>query len=169
MLSFKASGAGVATVSDEIYSVAFSFVAFSSNSAGYISVGSERPALVSVWIIVASTSAYFVSASGCALEASAIFLVGAGFKVFVVSKTTSSTFAILLLGVVAELFCVFGAVASVEGLKISGIFVTSSVFDLSALSLSTFVSTSSTEGAFGIIAGSSVLCTGGIVSLVSAA
>jgi hypothetical protein len=42
-------------------------------------------------------------------------------------------------------------------------------FDFSALSLSTFVSISSTEGAFGIIAGSSVLCMGGIASLISAA
>jgi hypothetical protein len=133
-------------------------------------VGSEGLASVSVWIIVASTSACFVSASHCASEALAIFLEGAGFKVFAVSNTTSYTFAILLLlVVVAELFCVFGIIASVEGLKISGIFVISSVFDFSALSLSTFVSTSSTEGTFGIIAGSSVLCMGGTISLDSAA
>jgi hypothetical protein len=49
------------------------------------------------------------------------------------------------------------------------IFVISSVVYLSALSLSTFVSTSSTEGAFGIIAGSSALYIGGAVSLDSAA
>ena len=97
---------------------------------------------------------------------SAIFLAGAGFKVFAVSSTFT---ILLLLGVVAELFCAFSAVASVEGLKIPVIFATSSVFDLSALSLSTFVSISSTEGAFGIIAGSSVLCMGGIASLISAA
>jgi hypothetical protein len=65
------------------------------------------------------------------LEASTIFLVGAGLKVFAVSNTTSSTFAILLLlGVAAKLFCVFGTIASVEGLKISGIFVISSFFTL---------------------------------------
>jgi hypothetical protein len=69
----------------------------------------------------------------------------------------------------AELFCALSAVASVEGLKVPGIFVTSSVVDPSALSLSTFVSTSSTEGAFGIIAGSSALYIGGAVSLDSAA
>jgi hypothetical protein len=63
----------------------------------------------------------------------------------------------------------FGIVASLEGLKISSIFVISSVFDFLALSLSTFVSTSSIEGTFGIIAGSSVLYVGGIVSLDSAA
>jgi hypothetical protein len=48
MLSFKASGAGVATFSDEICSVAFSSVAFSSTSAGFVSAGSEGPTLVSV-------------------------------------------------------------------------------------------------------------------------
>ena len=69
----------------------------------------------------------------------------------------------------AELFYALNVVASVEGLKVPGIFVSSSVVDLSALSLSTFVSTSSTEGAFDIIASSSVLYMGGIVSLVSGA
>jgi hypothetical protein len=99
------------------------------------------------------------------LEASTIFLVGAGLKVFVVSNTTSSTFAILLLlGVATKPFCAFGTVASVEGLKIYGIFAISSIFDPSA-----FVSTSSTESNFGIIAGSSVLYAGGTVSFVSAA
>jgi hypothetical protein len=48
MLSFKASGAEVATFSDENCSVAFSSVAFSSIPAGFISVGSEGPASVSV-------------------------------------------------------------------------------------------------------------------------
>ena len=52
----------------------------------------------------------------------------------------SNTFTILfLLGVMAELFFAFSIVASVEGLKIPGIFVTFLVFDLLALSLSTFV------------------------------
>jgi hypothetical protein len=69
---------------------------------------------------------------------------------------------------VAEHFCVFDAIASVEGFKISSIFVISSIYDPSALSLLAFVSTSSTEGTFGIIAGSSVLYTGGIVSFVLA-
>jgi hypothetical protein len=48
MLSFKASGAGVATFSDEICSVDFSSVAFSSISAGFISIGSEGPTSVSI-------------------------------------------------------------------------------------------------------------------------
>jgi hypothetical protein len=87
-----------------------------------------------------------------------------------VVSSTSNTFTILLLlGVMAELFCALSAVASVEGLKVPGIFVTSSVVDLSALSLSTFVSTSSTEGAFDIIADSSALYIEGAVSLDSAA
>jgi hypothetical protein len=70
-------------------------------------------------------------------------------------------------GVAAKLFCTFGTVASVEGLKISGIFVISSIFDPSVLSA--VVSTSLIEGNFGIIAGSSVLCAGGAVSFVSVA
>jgi hypothetical protein len=98
------------------------------------------------------------------------FFEGIELKDFVVSNTTSSMFAILLLlGVAAEPFCAFGMGTSDEGLKISGIFVISSIFDPSALSLSAFVSTSSTEGNFGIIAGSSVLYAGGIVSFVLAA
>jgi hypothetical protein len=48
MLSFKASGTGVATFLDEICSVAFSSVAFSSISAGFISAGSEGRTLVLV-------------------------------------------------------------------------------------------------------------------------
>jgi hypothetical protein len=87
----------------------------------------------------------------------------------VVSKISNTFTILLLLGVVAELFSAFSVVASVEGLKIPGIFVTSSVFDLSSLYLSTFVSTSSTEGAFGILAGSLAFCVGGAGSLGSAA
>jgi hypothetical protein len=56
-----------------------------------------------------------------------------------------------------------------KGSKICGIFVISSIFDPLALSLSAFISTSSTEGNFGIIAGSSVLCAGGTFSFVLAA
>jgi hypothetical protein len=63
-----------------------------------------------------------------------------------------------------ELFCTFDIVASIEGLKISGIFYISSIFDPSVLSA--VVSTSLTEGNFGIIAGSSVLWAGGAVSSV---
>jgi hypothetical protein len=138
--------------------------------AGFVSAGTVGLASVSAWVIVASTYICLISALGCVLQASATFPVGAGLMESVVSNT-SYTFIIilLLLGVVAELFCAFSAVASIEGLKIHGIFVTSSVFDLSVLSLITFVSTSSTEGTFGIIAGSSVLCMGGTVSLDSAA
>jgi hypothetical protein len=69
----------------------------------------------------------------------------------------------------AELFSAFSTVASVEGLRIPGIFVASSVFDLSTLSLSTFVSISSVEGAFGITAGSSIFCMGGAGSFGLAA
>jgi hypothetical protein len=74
----------------------------------------------------------------------------------------------------AELFSAFSTVASVEelkipGLKIPDIFVTSSVFYPSALSLSTFISISSAEGAFGITVGSSIFCVGGIGSFGSAA
>jgi hypothetical protein len=85
--------------------------------------------------------------------------------VSVVSNTSNTFTILLLLEVVAELFCASSAVASVEGLKIPGIFVTSSVFYLSTLSLLIFVSTSSTEGAFGIIVGSSVFYMGGTNSL----
>jgi hypothetical protein len=102
------------------------------------------------------------------LEASAIFLVGAGLKVFIVSNTTSSTFAILLLlGVTTEPICTFGTVAYVGGLKISSIFIISSIFGSSALS--TFVSTSLTVSTFGITAGSSVLYAVGTISLISVA
>jgi hypothetical protein len=87
----------------------------------------------------------------------------------VVSKISNTFTILLLLGVVAELFSAFSAVASVEGLKIPGIFVTSSVFHFSALSLSTFVSINSTEGAFSIIAGSSAFYVGGTGSLGSGA
>ena len=78
-------------------------------------------------------------------------------------KITSSTIAILLLlGVVAELFCVFGTVASVEGFKVSGIFVNSLISSPSALSA--FVSTSLIESSFDILAGSSILCAGRAIS-----
>jgi hypothetical protein len=114
--------------------------------------------------VLASTSASFVSASGCTFEALTSFLEGVELKVFAVSSTTSSPFAIiLLLGVVAELFCAFGIVTSDEGLKISGTF---SIFDSSALLLPTFVSSSSAKGSFEVVAGSSIRCAGGAVSLV---
>jgi hypothetical protein len=169
MLSFKASGAGVATFSVEIFSVTFSSVAIYSISADFFSAGSEGPVSVPASIIAASTSICLVSALVCALSASATFFMGAGLMESVVSKI-SHTFTILfLLGVMAELFSAFNTVASVEGLKISGIFVTPSVFDHLALSLSTFVSTSSTEGAFGITADSSTFCVGEAGSFGSAA
>jgi hypothetical protein len=72
------------------------------------------------------------------------------------------------LGVTAKLFCAFGTVTSAEGLKISSIFVPS-IFGSSALSLSVFDSASSAEGTFGIIAGSSAFCVGGMGSFGSAA
>jgi hypothetical protein len=157
VLSFEASVAGTSIFSDAICSASFS-----STTAGF-----EGPALFLAWIVAASTSAYFVLASGCAFEALTIFLEGVQLKVFVVSNTTSSTFAILLLlGVVAELFCAFGTVASIEGLKISGIFVISPIFDPSALSA--VASTSLTESNFGIMVGSQVFYAGRTVSFVSA-
>jgi hypothetical protein len=96
------------------------------------------------------------------------FLEGVEFKVFTVSNTSSTLAILLLLGVVAELFCAFGAVTSDEGLKISNTFV-SPIFDSLALSLSVFDSARSIEGAFGIIAGSSSFYVGGMGSLGSAA
>jgi hypothetical protein len=103
-----------------------------------------------------------------AFEASTVFLEGLEFKVFTVSNTSSTLAILLLLGVAAKLFCAFGAVTSDEGLKISNTFV-SPIFDSSALSLSVFDSARSTEGAFGIIAGSSAFCVGGMGSLGSTA
>jgi hypothetical protein len=161
MLSFKALGAGVATFSGGIYSVAFSSVALSSISEGFFSASSEGPASVLAWITAASISAGFVSVSVCAFEASVIFLEGVELKVFTVSNT-SSTFAILLiLRVAAELFCAFGTVTSDEGLKVSSAFV-SSIFGFSALSFSIFGSARSSEASFGIVADSPAFCVGGM-------
>jgi hypothetical protein len=96
------------------------------------------------------------------------FFVRAGLKAFVISSTTSSTFAILLLlGVAAEAFCTFGNFASAGGLKISGIYTISSIFGSSALPI--LISTSPTVSTFGITVGSSVICALGTVSFVSAA
>jgi hypothetical protein len=67
----------------------------------------------------------------------------------------------------AEPFCTFGNVAFIGGLKISGNFVISSIFDPSALSV--FVSTSLTESNFGTAADSSVLYVDGTVSFDLAA
>jgi hypothetical protein len=158
----------VATFSGEICSVAFSSVVFYSISASFFSEGSEGPASVPAWITAASISADFVSASVCAFEASTVFLEGVEFKVFTISNTSITLAILLLLGVAAKLFCAFGAVTSDEGLKISNTFV-SPIFDSSALSLSVFDLARSTEGAFGIIAGSSAFCVGGMGSLGLAA
>jgi hypothetical protein len=87
----------------------------------------------------------------------------------VVSKISNTFIILLLLGVLVELFSTFTVVASVEGLQISGIIVTSSVFDFLALSLLTFVSARSAKGAFGIIAGSSAFYVGGTSSFGSTA
>jgi Na+/H+-translocating membrane pyrophosphatase len=70
-----------------------------------------------------------VSASACASALLATFFMEEGHQESVVSKM-SNTFTILfLLGVIAELFSAFSTVASTEGLRISGIFAASSVFD----------------------------------------
>jgi hypothetical protein len=168
MLSFKASGAGVATFLGETCSVAFSYVALSSISEGFFLVSSEVPASVLSWITAASISAGFVSASVCTFEASVIFPEGVELKAFTVSNT-SNTFAILLLlRVAAELFCAFGTVTSDEGLKIPSVFV-SSIFGFSALFSSVFDSASSTEASFGIVAGSSTFYVGGMSTFGSAA
>jgi hypothetical protein len=93
---------------------------------------------------------------------------GVELKAFTVSNT-SSTFAILLLlGVAARPFCVFGTVTSAEELKISNIFV-SLIFGSSALPLSAFDSASSAEGTFGIIVGSSAFYVGEVGSFGLAA
>jgi hypothetical protein len=60
----------------------------------------------------------------------------------------------------AVLICTFGTVAFSGGLKTFDTFVVSSVSGLSALS--TFVSTSSAEASFGIVAGSSAFYVGGM-------
>jgi hypothetical protein len=140
-----------------------------SVGASFVSAGTEGSASISAWVIVASTSICLVSALGCVLSASTTFPMGTRLMESVVSNTSNTFTILLLLGVVAELFYAFSAVASIEGLEIPGIFVTYSVFDIAALSLLNFVSTNSIEGAFGIIIGSSVLCMGGTISLDSAA
>src|SRR5688572_1669941 len=89
--------------------------ALSSGMAAFVLMGTEGPTSGSAWT----------------LTTSAIFLVGAGLKAFVVSMTASSMLAILLLlGVATEAFCTFGNFASAGGLRISGIFI---VFPLLAL------------------------------------
>jgi hypothetical protein len=55
-------------------------------------------------------------------------------EAFTVSSTSSTLAILLLLGVAARPFCIFGIVTSAEGLKTSNIFVPS-VFGFSALSL----------------------------------
>jgi hypothetical protein len=168
MLSFKASGAGVATFSGEVCSEAFSSVAFSSISEGFFSVSSKGPASALASLTAASISVGFVSASVCSFEASAIFPEGVELKAFTVYNTFSTFAILLLLGVAAKLFCAFGTVTSAEGFKISNIFVPS-IFGSSALSLSVFDSASLDEGIFGIIAGSSAFYVGGMGSFGSTA
>jgi hypothetical protein len=65
MLSFKASGEGVATFSGETCSMAFSSIASSSISEGLFSASSEGPASALSWITEALVSVGFVSASVC--------------------------------------------------------------------------------------------------------
>jgi hypothetical protein len=91
---------------------------------------------------------------------------GVGLEAFTVSSTSSTLAILLLLGVAARPFCIFGTVTSTEGLKTSNIFVPS-VFGSSALSLPVFALAYSAEGAFGMVAGSSAFCVGGIGSFGS--
>jgi hypothetical protein len=107
MLSFKASGAGVATFSGEVCSEAFSSVAFSSISEGFFSVSSEGPASALASLTASSISVGFVSASVCSFEALAIFPEGVELKTFTVYNTFSTFAILLLLGVATKLFCAF--------------------------------------------------------------
>jgi hypothetical protein len=147
-------------LSEVIPSAVFSVV------ASFVSAGTMGPASVSAWVIVASTSICLVSALGCVLSASATFPVGVGLMESVVYNTSNIFTILLLLGVTIEPVCTFGTVALVGALKISGIFIISSISGLSALS--TFVSTSLAVGIFGITAGSLVLCVAEAVSFLSA-
>jgi hypothetical protein len=71
------------------------------------------------------------------------------------------------LGVAVEAFCTFGSFASVEGLRLSDIFIISSIYGPSALS--SLALADSTVGIVGTTIGSSVLCTIGTISFASTA
>jgi hypothetical protein len=167
IFSFKASGAGATAFSGKVYYIASSSAAFSLIFEGFFLAGSKGPASAITWLIAASTSVSFVLASICIFEALAIFPV-VGLEAFTVSSTSSTLAYLLLLGVAARPFCIFGTITSAEGLKTSKIFVPS-VFGSSALSLPVFASACSAEGAFGMVAGSSTFYVGGIGSFGSAA
>jgi hypothetical protein len=122
--------------------------------------------LALAWLIAASASVSFVVASICIFKALAIF-PGVELEAFTVSSTSSTLAILLLLGVAARPFCIFGTVTSAEGLKIYDIFV-ASVFGSSALSLPVFASACSAEGAFGMVPGSPAFCVGGIGSFGAA-
>jgi hypothetical protein len=96
------------------------------------------------------------------------FFTRAGLKTFVVSNTTSSTFSILLLlGVAAKVFCIFGRSTSIGRLKIFCVFVISSIFG--SLAFSALSSAGYAICIFGITAGSSAPCTVEAVCIVLAA
>jgi hypothetical protein len=73
-------------------------------SIGHVSMGTEGPASTSARVVVASTASF----------------AGAGVDALVDSKTTSSTLAILLLGVIAGALDTFGNSGSGGGLRIFG-------------------------------------------------
>jgi hypothetical protein len=89
-----------------------------------------------------------------------------GIHVFKISNTFT---ILLLLGVMAKLFSALSIVASVEGLRIPDALVAFSIFDLSVLSSTAFVSINLIEGVFGATAGFSTSCVGGTCSFGSVA
>ena len=107
-------------------------------------MGFEGPVSASARLIVASATVSFVSVSTCAFEALAIF-PGVELEVFIVSSISNTLAILFLFGVAAISFCIFGASTPTEGLRISYAFVSSGLG-------------SSILSAFGIVAGSSILC-----------
>jgi hypothetical protein len=118
-------------------------------------VGSEGPASASAWRSIASASVSFVSVLIYVFEAWAIF-PGVEPEAFIVSSTSNTLAILFLLGVAARPFCVFNTSTPAEGLRTSNVFV-SSVLGSSILSV------------FGIVAGSSAFCIGGVGSFGAAA
>jgi hypothetical protein len=151
----------VIVFSGKLCSIASSSTVFFSISEGCLSTGSEGPASALAWLTVPSASAGHVSASICICEASAIFPEGIELEAFTDSSTSSTLAILFLLGVATRPFCIFGTVIFAEGLKFFYIFVPS-IFGYSALSLPVFASACLAEGVFGIAAGSSIICVGGV-------
>jgi hypothetical protein len=141
---FQSFGSRSGTFSGKICSIASSSAAFSPISEDFSLMGSEGPVSASARLIVASASVSFVSVSIYDFEALAIFS-GVELEVFIVSSTSNTLAILFLFGVAARSFCIFGASTPTEGLRISHVFVSSGLG-------------SSIFSAFGIAAGSSILC-----------